>query len=121
LVAGSAADTLDDGEAATLACALERGGIAVIDERKALRLCGARFPGLATASSLDLLSHGAVVGALGTKALAEAVFRALRDARMQVFDRHLDWAVELIGKEKVWRPNLDCSGVSFRVSTEVFL
>ena len=51
------AKTLDDGEAATLASALELGGTAVIDERKALRICSSRFAGLITASSLDLLTR----------------------------------------------------------------
>jgi predicted nucleic acid-binding protein len=100
LVVGPAAETLDDGEAATLACALELGGTAVIDERKALRICSSRFAGLATASSLDLLGHAEVCKALGPDRLAEAVFLALRDARMRVFERHLDWVIELIGRDR---------------------
>jgi predicted nucleic acid-binding protein len=101
LVVGAASNTVDDGEAATLACALERGGVAVIDERKALRICGARFPKLPTASSLDLLSHSTVMIALGDHVLAEAVFSALRNARMRVFERHLGWVVELIGSSRL--------------------
>jgi predicted nucleic acid-binding protein len=100
LVAGVAAETLGDGEAATLACALELGGTAVIDDRKALRICSSRFGGLPTASSLDLLGHPEVCKALGRDRLAEAAFFALRDARMRVFDRHLDWVVELIGRDR---------------------
>ena len=60
LVAGSTVDTLDDGEAATLAYALEARATAVIDERKALRICSSRYPGLRTASSLDLVGHAEV-------------------------------------------------------------
>jgi predicted nucleic acid-binding protein len=100
LVVGPAAETLDDGEAATLAHALESGGAAIIDERKALRICSSRFPRLTTASTLDLLGHPSVFGALGEQRLAEAVFLALRDARMRVFEFHLAWVVELIGNER---------------------
>ena len=39
LIAGSAADTLDDGEAATLAMALAMGGLAVIDEAEGSSDC----------------------------------------------------------------------------------
>jgi predicted nucleic acid-binding protein len=100
LVVGPGAETLDDGEAATLACALELGGIPIIDEHKAVRLCSSNFAGLAVASSLDLLGHAHVCKALGWNRLAEAVFLALRDARMRVFERHLDWVVELIGRDR---------------------
>lgn len=100
LVVGSATDTLDDGEAATVAYALEVTATAVIDERKALRICSSRYPGLLTASSLDLIGHAEVLKALGEAGLAEAIFRALRDARMRVAETHLEWVVELIGQEK---------------------
>src|SRR5581483_3817592 len=39
LVVGPAVETLDDGEAATIAYALAHGGTALIDERKAMRIC----------------------------------------------------------------------------------
>jgi predicted nucleic acid-binding protein len=100
LVVGAAAETLDDGEAATLAGALELGGTAVIDEGKALRICSSRFGGLATASSLDLLGHPAVCKTLGHDRLAEAAFLALREARMRVFGGHLEWVVELVGRNR---------------------
>src|SRR5439155_26665314 len=44
LVVGSAAMTLDDGEAATIAYAVEHGAVAIIDERKANRICSESFP-----------------------------------------------------------------------------
>lgn len=100
LVVGAAAETLDDGEAATLAYALERGGTVIIDERKALRICATRFAKLATASTLDILGHPEVFKALGADQLAEAVFLALQDARMRVFDNHIPWVVDLIGHER---------------------
>ena len=100
LVLGSSVDTLDDGEAATVAHALEISGIAIIDERKANRICAARFVGIQTATSVDLFAHEAVGEALGRAALAEAVYLALRDARMRVFPYQIDWVVTLIGQNR---------------------
>jgi hypothetical protein len=117
LVIGSAADTLDDGEAATLAYALEIGGTAIIDERKANRICMARFSKLQTATSVDLLSHQAVEDTLGRTALAEAVFLALRDARMRVFPHHIDWVVTLIGADRAQQcPSLPRSARTAKLS-----
>jgi predicted nucleic acid-binding protein len=100
LVIGSAVETLDDGEAATIACALALGGAALIDERKATRICAERFPQLRVACTVDLLTHPAVEERLGTSLLADAVFRALRNGRMGVALRHLEWVVGLIGEER---------------------
>jgi predicted nucleic acid-binding protein len=44
LVIGHGPDTLDDGEAATVAFGVERNVIPVLDERKARRICAERFP-----------------------------------------------------------------------------
>jgi predicted nucleic acid-binding protein len=100
LVIGSASETLDDGEAATIACAVRRGFVAIIDEKKATRICGVRFPALVLASSVDLFTHGAVIERLGHSKLAEGVFNSLRDARMSVLPHHLDIVVHLIGESR---------------------
>ena len=84
LVEGEARKTLDDGEAATIAYALGRGAVALIDERKARRICAARFPELRLASTADVLLHGLVKDGLGETCQRDAIFRALRDAKMQV-------------------------------------
>ena len=97
LVIGSAAETLDDGEAATIAYAAAHGAIAVIDERKANRICEVRFPALVRGCTLDLFTHPAVLDALGRERLAGAVLNALRNARMRVLPRHVEWVVGLIG------------------------
>ena len=55
LVAGRASQTLDDGEAATLALALHLGATALIDERKAISIAAARFPLLTVATMASLL------------------------------------------------------------------
>ncbi len=87
LVEGEAQETLDDGEAATIAYAVGRGAVALIDERKAGRICDARFPTLRLASTADLLLHGLVTNQLGEAGQSDAIFRALRDAIMQVVPR----------------------------------
>jgi predicted nucleic acid-binding protein len=115
LVVGSAAETLDDGEAATLAHAVETSGVAVIDERKALRIAAVRYPKLVTASTMDLLGHPCVCDALGEGALADALFFALRDARMRIFPPHTEWAVKLIGAERAAQcPSLKSAPAAIR-------
>ncbi len=102
LVSGSAARTLDDGEAATIASALEMElhGIPLIDERKANRVCAERFPGLATGSTVDVLAQDSVRAALGRNRLAEATFNALYAGRMRVLPHHVGWVVNLIGPQR---------------------
>jgi predicted nucleic acid-binding protein len=100
LVTGAAAETLDDGEAATIAYAIELSGVAVIDENKATKICARRHPSLLIASSLDLFGHPMVCELLGPERLAEAVFLALREARMRVLARHHKWVLDLIGPER---------------------
>ena len=75
---------MDDGEAATIAYAVGRGAVALIDERKARRICAERFPRLRLASTADVLLHGLVNDGLGETGRCDAIFRALRDAEMQV-------------------------------------
>ena len=100
LVAGVAKQTLGDGEAATIACALGSGAIALIDDRKALRICGGRFSGLKTATTMDLLSHDQVWKVLGSDSVRSAIPRALYHGRMHVPVRYLNWVVELTGQRK---------------------
>lgn len=100
LVVGPAQMTLDDGEAATIAYAVAQGGIALIDEVKANRICAELFPDLRVACSVDVFAHEAVQNALGKRCLADAVFNALFEGRMRVFPHHVDWVVSLIGANR---------------------
>jgi predicted nucleic acid-binding protein len=100
LVIGAAAETLDDGEAATIAYALAVTASPLVDERKATRLCAERFPHLRVACTVDVLVHPEVQQRLGLEVLRESVFRALQDAQMGVLPQHLDWIVEVIGRER---------------------
>lgn len=105
LTSGGANETLGDGEAATIACALSVGAIALIDERKALRISAERFPSLVTATTLDVLAHPKVQSSLGLSRLSEAVFNALTRARMRVPPHYLPWVVDLIGADNVSKCN----------------
>lgn len=103
LVSGAAASTLDDGEAATIAAALEQGGLALIDERKALGICASRFEDLCTGSTVDLLRHPHIQAVLSREALADAVFGAAYCARMRVQPHDAEWVVRLIGRKRAER------------------
>lgn len=100
LVAGEGPDTLDDGEAATIAYALEARIGALIDERKAKKLCAERFQNVPVVSTTDLLLHPRLAEALGQDAIAQMVFNALKCARMNVPLHHLDGVVSLIGQQR---------------------
>lgn len=100
LVAGDAAQTLDDGEAATLVYAQRMGTTAFIDERKATSLAAVRFPGLLVASTVDLLFTPAVRGGLGESGLGNALYGALVDAKMRVAAHHATEVVACIGRER---------------------
>ncbi|MFH1658907.1 MAG: hypothetical protein ABIG35_06295 [Pseudomonadota bacterium] len=100
LVDGNASSTLDDGEAATIAYAIAVGGIAVIDERKARRICGERFPILRLLSTVDLLLDNLILNAIGCNAQAEAIYNALVTARMRVPEDRLSSVMSVIGKDR---------------------
>ena len=65
LVMGTAEQTLDDGEAATIAYALEHRATALLDERKANRICENRFSTLSKGCTVDVLLQDDVRAALG--------------------------------------------------------
>ena len=100
LVAGDAAQTLDDGEAATLVHAHRVSTTAFIDERKATSLAAVRFPGLLVASTVDLLFEPAVRGGLGEAVLGDALYGALIDAKMRVAAHHAPEVVACVGRER---------------------
>lgn len=97
LVIGAASDTLDDGEAATIAYALETGAFPLIDEHKANQLCARRFPALKLGCTVDVFAHPAVGRRMGADGLADAVLSALQGARMHVPSSRHEWIVNLIG------------------------
>ena len=113
LVSGSAAETLDDGEAATIAYALEHGATALIDERKANRICAERYGALATGCTIDVLAHNTLEATLGHSRLADGVFNALYRGRMRVQAHHMNWVVDLIGRGRA----VQCASLPTTVRT----
>ena len=101
LVVGRTTETLDDGEASSIALAVELAGIAVVDEKKARRICSERYPTLRVACSVDILCHPNVEAALGQAEVRRAVLQCLQVARMNVAAEYLEWVVELIGADQV--------------------
>ncbi|RZJ47597.1 hypothetical protein [Brevundimonas sp.] len=99
LVSGPAAETLDDGEAATLACAHRLGVCALIDERKATQIAARRFETLEVLSTVDLLLSPEVRNACGED-LGDVLFGALTGARMRVPDHHAEEIVRVVGAER---------------------
>ncbi|WP_374650104.1 hypothetical protein [Dongia sp.] len=96
LIDGTYGSTLDDGEAATIAIAVRHGGVAVIDERKARRMCAEHFPAIVQGCTAQWLLGAAV---LGRPAHAEAMLNALQKGRMRVPSEYLNDVVALIGSE----------------------
>ncbi|MEM7547706.1 MAG: hypothetical protein AAF367_19440 [Pseudomonadota bacterium] len=100
LIEGSAAQTLGDGEAATISYATNNDAAALIDEKKAKRICGERFNDLQVATTTDVMLHPNVAKALGGDH-EEAVFMALTKARMHVPRHHIQLVVNLLGEERL--------------------
>ena len=109
LVVGPTRDTLDDGEAATIAYAVEHDATALIDEKKATRFCIERFGHLTIGNTIDLVGHPTVQAKFGGD-LADAIFNMLTVGRMRVSLRHLDWVLEQIGPSRAAQcPSLPAS------------
>ncbi len=100
LIEGPTATTLDDGEAATIACAYEISGIALIDERKARAICRASFPKLPVLCTAELLIHELIAESLGANGQADALVSALTLARMRVPPELVLSVTSLIGPER---------------------
>jgi predicted nucleic acid-binding protein len=97
--------SLGDGEAATIAVAVARSGLAIIDERKGRSLARSLMPDREPAWSLDLFTHPGVRSALGVETSHNAIFLALRDGRMRIHEDHCDHVVQMIGMERA----LECT------------
>lgn len=100
LVGGDTGRSLQDGEASTIAYAIEVSGIAVLDERIARRTCSEHYPGLPVARTIELFLHRIILEALGPEAQIDIVFQAIRNKRMHVGPDYLKQVVELIGEER---------------------
>lgn len=97
--------SLDDGEAATIAMALKRGCLPVIDERKACSRLAKDAPGLSVPTTVDLMLSQPVKQSLSPMDRRHAVYKALTDARMHVRPDQRDSIIELIGTERAVQCN----------------
>lgn len=97
LIDGSRGDTLDDGEATTIAAAAEHGAVALLDEKKARRVCRALFATLILGSTAELLLDAVT---LGRQVQSEAMVNALQRGRMRVPPEFVESAIALIGAEQ---------------------
>ena len=110
LIAGEILHALDDGEASVIARAAEIGGVAMIDEKKARRICEESFPRVATVTTIELLLDERIERALGKEGQGDAVYNALRKAHMNVPGEIEGRVVELIGKSRA----KDCISLSLK-------
>ncbi|HKT86393.1 MAG TPA: hypothetical protein VJQ77_09940 [Novosphingobium sp.] len=117
LVAGPISETLDDGEAATLAHASQIGGIAMIDERKAMGLAARRFPALPIVSSAALLLSPVTRGVLNEEQIAVMLYAALQSARMRVPDELLSEVCRILGPVRA----TDCTSLPAAMRGEAML
>lgn len=117
LVAGPISETLDDGEAATLAHAHQIGGTAMIDERKAIGLAVRRFPALPIVSSAELLLGPVTRGVLNEEEIAVMLHAALQSARMRVPNELLAEVCRILGPVRA----ADCTSLPAAMRSEAML
>jgi predicted nucleic acid-binding protein len=96
---GAGEDTLDDGEAATIALAAEIGCAAMLDESKGRRLCKARHPSVPLLGSIEMFTHPDVGRHLGER-LGDALYGALTTPRMHVLPEFHAWVIGVLGPER---------------------
>ena len=96
LIDGTYCETLDDGEAATIAAAVELRAVAMLDEKKARRMCARHFPDLVRGCTAQWLLDAK---GLGRADHVEAMLNALRKGRMRVPPEYMSEVVTLIGVE----------------------
>lgn len=92
-------DRLDDGEAATIACALQLGGVAALDERKGRRVARERFRDLVLISTAGLFRTLVESGSMPEEQVRMLIVAALQKARMSVPSEDVDWVIGQVGVE----------------------
>jgi predicted nucleic acid-binding protein len=101
LVTAERPDSLDDGEAATIAYASLHDAAAALDDTKGRRICRSRFPHVALWSSIEVLSLYAKLASLDVETLRALVYRSLKIGKMHVTVDHDTWVRELLGPDLV--------------------
>lgn len=84
-----------EGEASVIGCAVENFGNALIDEKRARRLCRNHIPALPIGCTAELLLSPCVRKILGPSTQSEALHRAVNHGNLYV-PKSLDYAVSKI-------------------------
>ena len=92
--------TLDDGESATIAIAVNRSFLPIIDEKKGRARAALLQRSLEPGWSLDLLRHPQVISTLGSPTDVDALFLALRESHMRIPEERTDEIIALIGEDR---------------------
>lgn len=109
----SSPDDLDDGEAATLSHAAQGVYVAVIDERKAIRIASIHTPAIPVLHSIDLLAAPEILNQLGRDRSANIIYMALRNARMRIPSDVRQWITTLLGDVRAQ----ECPGLRLNSTT----
>lgn len=94
---------LNDGEAATIACAIDLGAVAVLDERKARRIARERFPALPVDSTAGLFRALLEEERIDATQIRAMLLAALQRARMSVPREDIDWVIRVLGAKTAWQ------------------
>lgn len=96
----SGTNSIDDGEAATIAVAARRDFLPVIDDGKGRTLAKSMIGHMYPAWSLDLFLHPNVQVQLAPGKFVDAIHLALRKGRMRIDATRCEAVVKLIGVER---------------------
>lgn len=109
LIGAPSPDDLGDGEAATIALAVQLKGIAVIDDKKALRIASKFHPSMPTCTTLDIFTSDLILNSLGPDKLSDALFMSIKNGRMRVPHCHKEWTIKTIGIDRATQ----CLGLKY--------
>lgn len=91
---------LEEGEATTISVAKSRGYIPIIDEKRGREHAFNELGNIIVGRSMDVLLHRKVRSTIADSSIVEAVYLALRDAKMNISSNDLNFVIELIGKDR---------------------
>ena len=102
LISADDADALDDGEASTLALARSNNAVALIDEKKGIRIAAQSNPSIMTSSTVDLI-YWISLNHSNKLPVGDIVVKALLQAKMRVPHEHEEWVLGLVPKDMLMK------------------
>lgn len=100
LLSGPSTDTLDDGESAAIALAVDGLGSVVLDDKKARRILATRFPDVRSGTSFSLIVEAARRAEWSEQMLRDAVSMARSVSRMAVVFHERALFAELLAVDR---------------------